>query len=148
MRTCCFCLCFVLLIGNACRAEEIDKDVEETLAKLAFVEAQTMLEQANQYKAMGIRHAEQSAVFLWKEIVRRFPDTDAAHQAKKLLDEHSPKWREPEPKRTRSKEKRERWHKLMRDSLESGERERKRRQLEMETIPIPLAEPVEEIDIC
>ncbi len=60
-------------------------DVEESLRQLAEVEAAKMLDQANQYRRMGTRAAVKSSEFLYKEIVRRYPNTAQAEEAQGRL---------------------------------------------------------------
>jgi outer membrane protein assembly factor BamD (BamD/ComL family) len=65
--------------------DELDS-VEESIRKLAEVEAAKMLEQAEQYRIMGTREAVQSSQFLYGEIARRYPDTPQAEEALNRLD--------------------------------------------------------------
>ncbi len=62
------------------RADEFD-DVEGSLRQMNEVEAGKMMEQAEVYRRMGTRNGVKSSQFLYKEIVRRYPDTPQAQDA-------------------------------------------------------------------
>ncbi len=67
--------------------EDVDEmdDVEHSIRQLSEIEAGKMMEQAEQYRRMGTRKGVQSSEFLYKEIVRRYPDTPQAEEAMGLL---------------------------------------------------------------
>ncbi len=65
--------------------DELDS-VEDSIRKLAEVEAAKMLEQAEQYRRMGTRQAVESSQFLYKEVARRYPNTPQADEAMERLD--------------------------------------------------------------
>ncbi|MDR2391864.1 MAG: tetratricopeptide repeat protein, partial [Planctomycetota bacterium] len=59
-------------------------DVDESIRQLAEVEAAKMMEQAAQYRSMGTRAAVKSSEFLYREVVRRYPNTPQAEEAMTL----------------------------------------------------------------
>ncbi|MCD8138541.1 MAG: tetratricopeptide repeat protein [Planctomycetaceae bacterium] len=61
--------------------DENYEDVEDSIRQLAEVEAQKMMDQAEQYRRMGTRDGVKASEFLYKEIVRRYPGTIQAEDS-------------------------------------------------------------------
>ena len=68
-------------------ADDLDEfdNVEASINQLAEVEAAKMMDQATQYRRMGTHNAVRSAEFLYKEVVRRYPETPQADEAREKL---------------------------------------------------------------
>ncbi|MCC8189890.1 MAG: tetratricopeptide repeat protein, partial [Planctomycetes bacterium] len=60
-------------------------DVEDTIRKLSEVEAAKMLDQAEQYRIMGLPRTIKSSQFLYNELIRRYPNTPQAEIAMERL---------------------------------------------------------------
>ena len=70
--------------SGAGRGDAFD-DVNESIRQTAEVEAAKMMEQAAQYRRMGMRNSVKAAEFLYKEVVRRYPETSQAREARGFL---------------------------------------------------------------
>ncbi|MDR0361511.1 MAG: tetratricopeptide repeat protein [Planctomycetota bacterium] len=70
--------------GGAGPVDEFD-DLDETTRQLADIEAGKMMDQAAQYKRMGTHQAVKAADFLYKEVIRRYPHSPQAQEARETL---------------------------------------------------------------
>lgn len=83
-------VCLALFaLADAISSEDYFEQTEpdETIRQLPEVEAAKMLEQAAQYEKMGTRKTVRAAIFLYYEIIRRYPGTPQAEIADARLKE-------------------------------------------------------------
>jgi outer membrane protein assembly factor BamD (BamD/ComL family) len=71
--------------GGAGPVDEFD-DLDQSINQLADIEAGKMMEQASQYKRMGTHQSVKAADFLYREIIRRYPHSAQAEEARGLVN--------------------------------------------------------------
>lgn len=67
-----------------------DDEVEAFIKRQNEVDAAKMLEQAKQYRAVGTSKTIRSSKFILEEIIRRYPETPEAIEAREILKTFTP----------------------------------------------------------